>query len=164
VGLLFLAFVLVPFVELYLLVRIGRVVGAGNTLAFVVAMGLLGAYLAKHQGARVIREWRDALSQGQVPAEGVLGGALVLLGGLLLITPGVLTDFLGLFLLLPWTRKVIAGLLRGYLQRQLAAGRIQVYSMGGMPGAPSPRPSQTEIGRGPGQPGDVIETEGEEVR
>jgi UPF0716 protein FxsA len=164
VGLLFLAFAVVPFVELYLLIRIGRVIGAPSTLAFVIAMGALGAALAKQQGARVVRQWREALGRGEAPAEGVLEGALVLLGGILLITPGVITDFFGLWLLVPWTRRVLAGRLRTYLQRQIASGRIQVHTagMGFSPGASSAAP--TQVGHGPGHSGQVVDTEGEEVR
>lgn len=192
-GLLFLAFTLIPFVELYLLIRIGKVVGAAPTLLFVVLMGLLGAYLAKQQGRKVMDEWRKAFAEGRIPEEGVLGGALVLFGGLLLITPGIVTDFFGLFMLLPFTRKRLAAGLRRYLEGQVASGNVQVERFGfrvpqhGMPtsspfgdhpftGRPtqrtvshrkSGRASQapTEVGRGPGRNANVIvETEGEEVR
>jgi UPF0716 protein FxsA len=142
VGLLFLAFVLVPFVELYLLIRIGKVVGAAPTLGFVVLMGLLGAYLAKQQGRRVVDEWRRAFSEGRIPEEGVLGGALVLFGGLLLITPGIITDFLGLFLLLPFTRKHLAAGLRTYLERQVSTGNVYIerFGFGAAPGMHSSIP------------------------
>ncbi|MFT3927282.1 MAG: FxsA family protein [Myxococcales bacterium] len=185
-GLLFLAFTLIPFVELWLLIRIGKVIGAAPTLGFVVAMGLLGAYLAKQQGRRVVDEWRIAFAEGRVPEEGVLGGLLILVGGLFLITPGVITDFFGLFMLLPFTRKHLATALRTYLERQVASGGIQVQRFGfgvphgGLHGsmpfgghvrAPSAsrregRPVQTttEVGRGPGRHANVIvETEGEEI-
>ncbi len=192
VGLLFLAFTVIPFVELYLLIRIGKVVGAAPTLLFVVVMGLLGAYLAKQQGRKVMDEWRTAFAEGRIPEEGVLGGALVLFGGLLLITPGIITDFFGMFMLLPFTRKRLAAGLRSYLEGQVASGNVQVERFGfrvpqqGMPrSSPFDQPSAarqaqrtvshrrpgrasqapTEVGHGPGRNANVIvETEGEEVR
>jgi UPF0716 protein FxsA len=176
VGPLFLAFVLVPFVELFLLIRIGRVMGAGSTLALVIVTGLVGAWLAKRQGRKVLEEWRTALAAGRVPEEGVLGGVLVLVGGLLLITPGVLTDVAGLLCLLPATRKRLAGVLGRYLSRQVVAGRAQVHSYGfewppRPPGTPPSAMPGFDAGvfdarrdkRVPRRSDDVIDTEGEEV-
>lgn len=165
-GPLFLAFTLLPLVELFLLIRIGRVIGTGSTIALVVVTGVVGAWLAKSQGRKVIDEWRAALAAGQVPAEGVLGGVLVLVGGLLLITPGVLSDVGGLLCLLPATRRGIARGVGRYLARQAERGRIQVHTQGigwpPGPGAAAPRgPGQRPLR---GAMGDVIDTEGEEVR
>lgn len=166
---LFLAFTLLPFVELYLLIRIGEVVGTLNTVLFVIAMGVLGAALAKSQGRKVLREWREALEQGRVPEEGVLGGVLVLIGGLLLITPGVVTDVMGVFCLLPFTRKRLAAVLARYMSQKVASGQAQVFNYGfEWP----PRPSHPRASAGPTAPrtphrprvtGDVIDTEGEEI-
>jgi UPF0716 protein FxsA len=173
---LLLAFVLLPFLELMLLIRIGRVVGVGSTLALLVLTGLLGAWLAKRQGRKVLEAWQASLAAGQVPEEGVLGGVLVLVGGLLLVTPGVLTDVLGLFCLLPPTRKLIALRLGRYLSRQVVSGG-QVHGYGfGMPKRPpaapgrptgATRPTQGarkfDPARAPIDPNNVIDTEGEEV-
>lgn len=172
---LFLLFVVTPFVELFLLVRAGRFVGVGPTVGFVLAMGFLGAILAKSQGRRVIRDWQVAMSEGRVPEEGVLGGILVLLGALLLITPGILTDVAGLLLMVPAVRKPMARVLGAYLGRKLASGQLRVYTeeagATGLAGsAPSgaesgpPRPSApTEVGRAGYRPGEVIDTQGEEI-
>ncbi len=151
-ALLFLLFTLVPFVELYLLIRIGQVAGAWNTLLFVIAMGAIGAFLAKRQGRHVLSEWSAATSQGRLPEEGVLGGLLVLVGGLLLITPGVITDFVGLLLLLPWSRRWISRGLRGYFERKIQLGQVRVeqYGFAWPPGRDDRR-------------ADVIDTEGEEL-
>ncbi|HVZ30830.1 MAG TPA: FxsA family protein [Polyangiaceae bacterium] len=164
-GLLFLAFTLVPLIELSLLIRIGRVIGAGNTLLFVIAMGVLGAVLAKRQGRRVLREWREAMAAGRVPEEGVLGGVLVIVGGLLLIAPGVLTDVAGLFCLVPATRRLIARALSHYLARRAAPGQVHNYGFEW-----PPRPPQSPYDAGPRsapprpRSEDVIDTEGEEIR
>jgi UPF0716 protein FxsA len=165
VGPLFLAFTLLPLVELFLLIRIGRVIGAGSTLVLVIVTGIIGAWLAKAQGRKVLEEWRAALAAGRVPEEGVLGGVLVLVGGLLLITPGVLSDLAGVLCLIPATRRLIAGALKTHLAKQVALGRSQVHSYGfewpprPAPGTPSASRSQPPRMRHD----DVIDTEGEEV-
>lgn len=116
---LFLAFVAVPLVELYLLLKLGDLFGPGPTVALVVVTGLGGATLAKREGLRVYSEWKSALERGRAPEVGVIEGLLVLLGGALLITPGVLTDLTGLCLLLPPTRRRLALHLRRMVERRL---------------------------------------------
>ncbi len=123
---LFLAFTVVPFLELYLLIGIGRQVGVLPTLGMVLLTGLLGAWLAKREGRRVLRTWRAATAQGRLPEDGILSGALVLVGGVLLVTPGVITDVVGFLLLIPPTRRFIAARLRRVLERQLQAGTLRV--------------------------------------
>lgn len=149
---LFLLFTLVPFVELYLLISIGQVVGSLQTLWFVIAMGVVGAWLAQRQGRRLLAQWSEAASQGRVPEEGVLGGMLVCAGGLLLITPGVLTDVVGVLCLIPVTRRVFARALGRYFERRIALGQLRVHQVG----------FQQETQRRP-VAGDVIDTEGEEL-
>jgi UPF0716 protein FxsA len=153
-------FIVLPLLELFLLVRVGRVVGFAPTVAFVLAMGVLGAAVAQSQGRRVWRQWQEALAAGRVPEEGIIGGVLALFGAVLLITPGVLTDLLGLALLIPVLRAPLAKLVSRYLQRQLTRGSVRIYGAG----APTRPPAQeTEVGRVRYRPGDVIDTQGEEV-
>lgn len=130
-GKLLLLFAALPLLDLWLLLRLGQAIGFWSTLALVVATGVAGAWLARAEGFRVVREWQRALAQGRLPAEGVLSGALVLAGGLLLVTPGVVTDVIGLALLLPPSRRLVAAGLRRWLRRQMDAGRIRVVSSGG---------------------------------
>ncbi len=120
---LLLLFTLVPLAEIYLLYLLGSVMGFWPTAAVVLITALLGAALGKREGLKVWRQWREALSRGQLPEEGVLGGVLVLVGGILLITPGVLTDLTGLALLLPPSRRFIAGIVRKRLEKSIAEGR-----------------------------------------
>lgn len=127
---LFIAFTVVPFLELYLLMVIGRQVGVLPTLGLVVATGLLGAWLARQEGLRVMRSWQLAMAQGRLPEDGILNGVLVLVGGVLLVTPGVLTDALGLLLLIPPTRRWIAARLRRVLERRMKVGTLHVSSFG----------------------------------
>lgn len=168
-GPLFLAFTLIPLVELFVLIRIGRVIGAPSTLLLVVLTAIVGAWLAKRQGRKVLAEWQQALAMGRVPEEGVLGGMLVLLGGLLLITPGIITDVAGLLCLLPATRRLFAKSLQHKLAQQVQLGRAHVftYGFGGMPPR-SPFDGRTPFDSKVEPPrirrDDVIDTEGEELK
>lgn len=124
--LLLLAFVVVPLVDLYLLVRLGAWVGALPVLAFVIVSAVWGFSLARREGLRVLRRWQKAVAQRQVPEEGLMSGLLVLVGGVLFIVPGVLTDVLGLVLLAPPGRRWIAGRVRRRLERAVERGQVQV--------------------------------------
>jgi UPF0716 protein FxsA len=175
VGLLFLAFVLLPLADLWLLIRIGGVIGGLNVLTFTLSMGLLGALLVRTQGRRVLGEFRQAQAQGRVPEEGVVGGLLVLAGGLLLITPGVITDVLGFFCLFPPTRRAIGRALAQGFARKVAQGQVHMQVQGfGFVSRPDPRTSGfTQAGparvphdpraRSMPRPEDVIDTDGEEL-
>jgi UPF0716 protein FxsA len=135
---LFLAFTVIPLVELYLLLLIGRHVGALPTVMLVLVTGLIGALLARKEGLRVVRRWQQSLARGRMPEEGILGGLLVLVGGVLLVTPGVLTDVVGFLLLLPPSRRWIARRVRRVLERRIADGTVRVttFQSGPFPGGP----------------------------
>jgi UPF0716 protein FxsA len=149
VGRLFLLFTVVPLIELYLLIGIGRVLGAGPTIALVLVTGALGAWFARLEGARVIRRWQEAMARQQLPKDGVIDGLLIFIGGVLLITPGILTDIAGLSMVMPPTRRVIALAVRRWFERQIATGHVQVYASG--------------YNGGPARPPGVIDVEGEVV-
>ncbi len=160
---LFLAFTVVPFIELYLLLALGREVGFWPTVGMVLVTGLVGALLARKEGVRVFRRWQESLAQGRMPEEGLLGGLLVLVGGVLLVAPGVLTDLVGLMLLFPPTRKVVAALVRRRLERRMAEGtlRVTTFRTGPFPGGPfgptargEPFGSSPTLRRLDGEPGD----------
>lgn len=133
VGKLLLLFIAVPLLDLWLLLQIGRALGPWSTVALLLATGMAGAWLAKAEGFRVIHAWQRALAEGRVPEEGILSGALVLAGGLLLVAPGVITDVLGVVLLAPPTRRLVAAGLRRWLRRQIASGRVRVVRHGWEP-------------------------------
>ncbi|WP_434390581.1 FxsA family protein [Melittangium boletus] len=125
---LILALVCLPFVELYLLWRIGHAVGWEAVLALVLVPAMIGSWLARREGTRVLRQWQAALARRQVPEEGLLGGLLVLVGGVLLMLPGVLSDAVGLVLLLPPTRRLVARWVRREVERRIATGSVRVVS------------------------------------
>jgi UPF0716 protein FxsA len=150
--LLFVLFVVVPFVDLLLLLRIGALIGFWPTVASTVAIGVLGAWLAKREGLRVVRAWRDAMTELRAPSEGVIDGVLVIAGGALLITPGVITDLIGFVLLVPFTRRQVAKLVRRWVDRKIARSELTVMSSFEVFGEGAPH----------GQ-SDVVDTTGESV-
>ncbi len=127
---LLLLFVVVPLLELYLLLFVGSQIGFWPTVGIVLVTGALGATLAKREGMRVWHSYRESLAAGRLPDEGIVGGLLVLLGGVLLITPGMITDLAGFLLLLPRTRKLVADRVRAAVDRKLQQGVMQVITHG----------------------------------
>ncbi|MGH2967612.1 MAG: FxsA family protein, partial [Solirubrobacteraceae bacterium] len=120
--LLVLLFIVVPIAELAILIQIGQLIGVWWTIALLVADAILGSMLARSQGRAVWRRFNAALQSGRPPAREVLDGTLVLFGGALLLTPGFLSDLLGLFLLLPPTRALVrAALVRRFAGRMVAS-------------------------------------------
>jgi len=126
---LFLLFTLVPLVELSLLFWIAQHTGWVFTLGLVIVTGVVGAWLARREGLRCWLEVQRQLAQGQVPAEPLLEGLMILLAGAVLITPGVLTDIVGFTLLVPPIRRRV----RSYLAARYKA-QIAVHSVGGSGG------------------------------
>lgn len=122
IGRLFLLFLLVPALEIYLLLKVGSLMGAVPTVAMLVAISLAGAWLVRHQGFMILRRIQTELAQGRLPAAELLDGALILIGGVLLLTPGFFTDFLGIFFLFPPSRILIKRLMGRWLQRRLSRG------------------------------------------
>ena len=126
---LLILFTFVPVLELYLLIEMGRLIGAGLTILLILATGVAGAWLARQQGLDILRRIQNDTANGQMPAESLLDGALVLIGGLLLLTPGLCTDLLGFSCLVPLTRTAWRQLLVGWLQKQLQSGTITIHRL-----------------------------------
>ena len=124
---LLLLFTIVPLVELYLLIRLGTYIGAAETVAIVIGTGVVGGLLARSQGLAVVHRIRTELSQSRVPAESLFDGLLILISGAMLITPGLLTDGLGLFFLIPWTRQAFKSWLKRKVQEKVAQGEIHLH-------------------------------------
>ncbi len=128
-GILVTLFIVLPAVELAILLEIGSRIGGWNTLALIILTGMAGAALTRVQGFLVVARIQERLQQGEMPTEEMLDGLMVLAGGVFLLTPGVVTDLIGLFLLIPWTRGVVkAGVkahLRGVSVRQAPDHRRQ---------------------------------------
>ncbi|MFH1469377.1 MAG: FxsA family protein [Pseudomonadota bacterium] len=112
---LLLAFTIIPAVELTLLILVGQHLGVIPTVGIIVLTGLVGAAMAKREGLAVLRQLKQDLGRGLPPASRLVEGAMVLAGGLLLITPGVLTDLAGMALIFPWSRHRMAPLATRWL-------------------------------------------------
>lgn len=120
-----LLFVVVPILELILLVQMGRYVGWLPTLGLAVTTGIVGAFLARLEGLRVLLGARGELMAGRVPTDSLLNGVCVLIGGALLLTPGILTDLLGFSLIVPLTRRFWARRMRAAAQRGVQGGWLK---------------------------------------
>ena len=127
---LFLLFTVVPLLELYILIKIGGYIGAFPTVGLVVLTALLGFVLARFEGLRKLQQIKRSLSQGIVPAEEMLDGVLIFVGGVLLIIPGVLTDLFALILLIPYTRTIFKRWLRRRFDRMIATRNIRLHYYG----------------------------------
>jgi UPF0716 protein FxsA len=125
-AILVILLVVVPVVELLIVLQVGGWLGVGWTVALLVAASLLGAYLLRVEGARTWQQFRQALEAGRWPGDEVAQGALVLVGGTLLLTPGFLTDIVGFLFLLPPTRKVSAR----WLRRFVAIAKFRPFVVG----------------------------------
>lgn len=119
---LLLLFIIVPTIEIYVLIQVGKVIGGWQTVFLILLTGFLGAYLAKTQGRTVWMKLQTELEMGRPPGNAILDGICVLIGGILLLTPGFVSDILGLVLLLPPTRAPIKRLLRRWIEERLAKG------------------------------------------
>lgn len=124
VGLLFLLFLALPFVELYVIVQVGRSIGALNTIAVLLLVSLAGAWLVKREGLGVLRRAQERAASGAVPGRELVDGVLILFAGALLLTPGFLTDVVGILLLLPPVRAALRGAATRALGRR---GGVRLY-------------------------------------
>lgn len=113
-----LAFLVVPFLELFVILEVGSLLGVVPTVVLLVVVSIVGAWLAKREGVGVIRRIQRSVQRGQMPADELVDGALIVLAGALLVTPGFLTDILGISLLVPPTRAVIRAAARRSIARR----------------------------------------------
>ncbi|HEX4344252.1 MAG TPA: FxsA family protein [Solirubrobacteraceae bacterium] len=157
---LLLLFVVVPIAELYVIIQIGEAIGVLPTIALLIADSVLGAALMRSQGRAAWTRFNAALAEGRAPGREVMDGVLVIFGGAFLLTPGFLSDILGVILLLPPTRAIVRRVL---LKR--FAGRLVARAAGGAQarmfssfGVPPGRPRR----RGPGSD-DVVDGSATEI-
>lgn len=130
-GRLLLLFIAVPIAELYLLIEIGKQVGTAATIGLIVFTGVLGAWLARRQGLGVLKRMQEQTAAGALPASEIVDGALILMAGAVLMTPGVLTDAFGFLLLVPAFRTLLKSHLRRRFERAVERGRVHVDLGGG---------------------------------
>lgn len=116
---LFLIFTLLPVAELAILIKVGAIIGTLNTVLLVIGTALSGAFLVRMEGVNVIYRFQQNLRDGVFPSEEIFDGALLLVAGAVLVTPGFMTDILGLLLVLPPSRTVIKELIRRYVDKNI---------------------------------------------
>jgi len=124
---LLIIFVFVPVMELYILIEAGRMIGIGATVGLIMLTGVAGAWLARSQGLEILRRIQQETANGQMPARTLIDGALILVGGLLLLTPGFFTDALGFSFLVPITRELWRKGLSAWLEKQIRQGSVTIY-------------------------------------
>ena len=127
-GLLILFFTVVPMIELYFLIQAADAFGGLNTVGFVILTGVAGAILAKSQGRSMYMQIQSKLAQGQLPTEEMIQGMMILVGGVLLVTPGFVTDALGLLMVFPLSRWAFVSYFKNYFKHQVSAGNVKVYT------------------------------------
>lgn len=168
-ALLVLAFLALPILEIYVIIQVGQVIGAWPTVTLLVVESLIGAWIVRREGRRAWRELRAAVGSGRLPSRELADGALVLVGGTLLLTPGFVTDAAGFLLVIPPTRALVRHWLLAYAARRAtraatgAFGRPLGQRPGGRAGWPGSGQGSSR-GPGPGQrpdgrvvPGEVVQ-------
>ena len=123
---LLMLFILVPATELALLIEVGRQIGTINTLLLIVATGVLGASLAGRQGVGVVRKIQVEMASGHLPGGAIFDGLLILIAGIVLMTPGILTDIAGFLCLIPATRRAIKATIIRRMEAAVQEGRFRV--------------------------------------
>ncbi len=147
--LLVLVFLVAPLVELAVIIQVAASVGVPNTIGLLIAVSLVGGWLAKREGLGVLRRIQSALDRGETPSGEVADGGLILLAGALMIAPGFVSDALAILLLLPPTRALARGPLLRYVARKsqvAVVSRMGAYAGGGRGGAGGANGSRVDVG------------------
>jgi UPF0716 protein FxsA len=144
--LLILLFIVVPIAEIYVIIQVGQTIGALWTILLLIADSIIGARLLSWQGRRAWLRFQEALAGGRVPHREVMDGVLIIVGGAFLLTPGFITDALGLVLLIPPSRALVRRLLaRIIVRRRFGFARVGPWTPGpkrrSSPGEPTAYPS-----------------------
>lgn len=124
---LILLFTLVPLAELAILIKLNSYIGFLSTIGIVIFTGIIGAYLTKLQGKEILGRIRLEMQEGRLPGDQLINGLCVLVGGAMLITPGILTDLFGFMLVIPITRKYVKIFMKKKMQKVIDEGRVYFY-------------------------------------
>ena len=134
---LFVLFLVVPLLEIYVLIQVGQVIGPWWTILLLIADSIFGGWLIRREGRRAWRALNVALQSGRMPATELADGALILIGGTLMLTPGFVTDAVGVLMILPFTRPLFRRALAGAVSRRLVVPGADFPGNGPRPGAGS---------------------------
>jgi UPF0716 protein FxsA len=119
--------ILIPAMEIGILIFSGQTLGVIPTILIIIATGIIGAYLAKQQGIETLRRAQEEMKFGQIPGEAIIDGLCILVGGLLLLTPGFITDTTGFLLLLPPTRRIFKPWIMKLVKRWIDNRNVIIY-------------------------------------
>jgi UPF0716 protein FxsA len=151
-------FVVVPLLEIFLLIRLGQVVGPWWTILILVADAILGSWLVKREGARTLRALQEAIAAHRMPSTELADGALILVGGTLLVTPGFISDVAGLLCILPFTRPAARSVLARVITRRLTVAATRAPNVRPPDGRTGdPRQDAQRPGHGDVIRGDVVD-------
>ena len=118
-----LVLALIPIVEVMVLIRLGQAIGFWQTVLLLSGMGLLGSFLMRLEGLRVLLDIQRSLDRGEMPGERVIDGFLILIGGVFLVIPGFLSDIAALVLLIPYTRLLLRSWIKARIERAMTTSR-----------------------------------------
>ena len=124
---LILLFTLIPIVELAILFKLNNYIGFTYTIGIVFLTGIVGAYMAKSQGRMILMRIKWEMQEGRMPGEELLNGLCVLIGGVMLLTPGILTDTIGFILVFPVTREIVKLYIKAKLKKMIEEGKVHLY-------------------------------------
>ena len=125
---LMLLFTIVPLVELFLLIEVGKLIGTWPTIFLVASTGFLGVLLARSQGLQVLHRMQRDMANGSLPGEELVDGACILVGGAVLLTPGLITDLFGFALLIPITRSLFKKTAYKLIKKKMKTGTVHYYN------------------------------------
>ncbi len=121
---LLILFVIVPVTELYILIEVGKKIGSLTTIGIIILTGIIGAYLVKSQGFMILKKIQNDLNEGIMPGDSLIQGAIILAGGILLLTPGFVTDIIGFIFLIPVSRNIVKKYLLKWLKGKIKEGNF----------------------------------------
>ncbi len=156
---LMLLFLVIPIIEIYLLIRVGGYIGVLPTIGLVVLTAVIGASLLRSQGLQTYMRFNQSLNEGRLPANEIIEGVALLVGGALLLTPGFFTDLIGFFCLLPITRRPVATFLVNRFNPMSGpmTGPMSGMNMGGFKTPPDPSSRSSSSAPSGNKPGNVYE-------
>jgi UPF0716 protein FxsA len=144
-AVVFVLLLVVPVLEIAAIIAVGRVIGGWQTLVLLLVESALGAWLVRREGARAWKALTTALNTGQMPSRQLADAALVLVGGTLLLAPGFLTDIVGFFFILPFTRPIARTMLEAVVAKRLLGGVFGGRGPGSSGGAGGQPPSGPDV-------------------
>lgn len=142
---LLLIFIVVPLLELYVIIEVSSSIGLPETILALIVISVIGAALAKREGYNAIQRIQEELALGRMPGDPLIEGAVILAGAVLLLTPGFLTDALGLAMLIPPTRKAVLALVKRRLKKGIRNGDVRVYTSKTRARGPEPEQHRREL-------------------